>query len=76
MPTFTLSPGLSVTTVQNQVYALPPCRCLLYADAGTIEQSADGTNWTAVVLTNNQVELAGRFLRDTVGGADIIVKKA
>lgn len=76
MPTISLSPGVVVRTVQNQVYALPPCRCVLYADSGTIEQSADGTNFTAVVLTNNQAELGGAFLRDTVGGADIVVKKA
>lgn len=76
MPTISLSPGVVVKTVINQVYALPPCRCLLYADSGTIEQSADGTNFTAVVLTNNQAELAGAFLRDTVGGADIVIKKA
>jgi hypothetical protein len=68
MPTFTLSLGIVVAAVQNQVYALPPIRCLLYAEGGTWEQSADGTNFTAITLTNNQAELGGAFIRVTSAG--------
>ena len=75
MPTFVLSPGVVVRTVQNLVYALPASRCVIYADSGTLEQSADGSNFTAIVLTNNQAEVAGAFIRDTVGGSDVVVKK-
>lgn len=78
MPTFTLSPGLVVSAIQNQIYALPAARVLLFAEgAPTVEQSADGTNFVAVTLANNQAELAGAFLRVTSAGpTDIVVKKA
>lgn len=69
MPTITLSPGIVVAVVQNQVYALPPSRCLLYAEGTpTVEESADGTNFTAVTLANNQAELGGAFMRITSAG--------
>jgi hypothetical protein len=73
--TTVLSPGPVYNITQNTVYALPACRCLLYVDAGTYEQSADQTNFTAVTLTNNQVEVAGGFIRNTAGAADIRLVK-
>lgn len=78
MPTVTLSPGIPIAAIQNQVYALPPCRVLLYAEGTpTVEESADGTNFTAVTLANNQVELGGAFMRITSAGPiDIKISKA
>lgn len=73
MPTVTvqLTIGPVITLTQNVVYALPGRRCLFYADTGTFTQSSDGTNFTAITLTNQQAELAGAFIKSTAGDADI-----
>lgn len=73
MPTVTtqLTIGPVHTLLQNVSYALPPRKCLLYADTGTITVSSDGTNFTAVTLTNQQAELAAAFIKSTAGATDI-----
>lgn len=70
--------GMVVALDQNTVYALPASRCLLYAEGvPTVTESADGSNFTAVTLTNNQAELSGAFIKITSAGpVDCIVKKA
>lgn len=73
MPTVTiqLTIGPVHTLTQNIVYALPARRCLLYADAGTLTQSSDGTNFTAITLANQQAEVGGAFIKSTAGDTDI-----
>jgi len=73
MPTFTLSCGPVQSMVQNQVYALPPSRALLFCDvaAATFEQSNVLAFSPAVALTpdaNEQIEVAGGFIRLTSAG--------
>ncbi len=80
MPTELLSIGYTLTMVQNQIYALPARRVLLFSNAGgTIEQAevVAFTSPKAVTLdTNNQAELAGGFIRQTAaaGGLTVTLK--
>lgn len=64
-----LNIGPVTPVVQNQIYALPSRRVLLFSDAAapTFFQSNTEafTVSVAVVLTNGQAELAGAFLRCT-----------
>jgi hypothetical protein len=80
MPTELLSPGVPTNILQNTVYALPVSRCLFFCDtaAATFEQSAS-VGGTFVALTpdaNEQIEVAGGFLRCTSGNVKIVLKKA
>lgn len=69
MPIQSLSIGPITPLVANQVYALPPKKCVLYTDATTptIAQSLTSafTANTAVTLTAGQAEVAGGFIRAT-----------
>lgn len=65
---------------QNQVYALPAARVLLFTEATTptLQQSNDVTfaASTAITLTGGQAELAGAFLRCTSAGPINVIVKA
>jgi hypothetical protein len=81
MPTTLLSAGVPTAIIQNQIYALPPVRCLLYCDtaAATFEQSNTVTMTLATALTpdaNEQIEVAGGFLRCTSGNVIVTLKRA
>lgn len=80
MPTELLSIGPPTAMVQNQIYALPASRVLLFTDAAapTIQQSntVAFTANVAVALTNGQMELAGGFIRCTSGNITVTLKKA
>ena len=69
MPTQLLSIGPVQTLIQNQVYALPASRVLLFTDgaAPTLQQANDVGMAAAVAVTlaGGQAELAGGFLRCT-----------
>jgi hypothetical protein len=73
-----LSIGIPQVMTQNQVFALPARRCLLFAEGTpTIEQSADATNWVALTInttTNNQAEVGGGWIRCTSGSPDVFLK--
>lgn len=75
MATEVLSIGFPVTMNQNQIYALPARRVSLFSQSGgTLEQSntVGFSVLKAVTLdANNEVELAGAFLRCT--SATIII---
>ena len=78
MPTELLSLGRPIAMTQNQVYALPPQRALLFTSASspTIQQSTDvafGTN-SAVTLTGGQAEVAGAFIRCTSAAITVSLK--
>ena len=68
--------------VQNQVYALPNSRGLLYCDvaAATFEQSNTEAFTLATALApdaNEQIEVAGRFIRCTSAGpVNVTIKRA
>jgi len=81
MPTTLLSPGPVTTLLQNVVYALPSSRCFLFCDtaAAVLEQSNTLAFTLPILLvldTNEQVEVAGGFIRCTSGVVLITLKKA
>lgn len=81
MPTELLSMGRPISILQNVVYALPVSRCLLFCDtaAATFEQSSTLAFSLAVALTldaNEQIEVAGGFIRCTSGNVNVVLKKA
>jgi len=75
--TESFSTGYPHTMVQNQVYALPARRCLLFSESGgTIEQSNTVGFSVAKALTldtNNQAEVAGGFIRQTAAAGGLVV---
>lgn len=77
MATELLSQGYPLTLVQNQIYALPSRRCLLFSQSGgTIEQSNEVGFSTAKAVTldtNNQAEVAGGFIRQTAAAGGLVV---
>lgn len=75
-----LSIGYVQPMVQNQVYAAPSSRTLLYCDtaAATFEQSNTETFSLATALApdaNEQIEVGGGFIRCTSGNVNVILKK-
>jgi hypothetical protein len=76
MPTTLLSIGYAQVMTQNQVFALPSGRCLLFSDtAGTYEQANVVTGpFIALVLTNGEAEVAGGFIRCTTASPTVILK--
>lgn len=81
MPTEMLSLGYPVTMIQNQVYACPVSRCLMFCNvaAATFEQSSTVSMAVAVPLTpdaNEQIEVAGGFIRCTSGNVVVTLKKS
>lgn len=81
MPTVVLSPGPPTAMLQNVIYALPASRCLLFCDvaAATFQQSTTVAMTVAVALApdaNEQIEVAGGFIRCTSGDVTVVLKKA
>jgi len=81
MPTTVISIGPVFAMTQNVIYALPASRCLLFCDvaAATFEQSTTVAMTLAVALTpdaNEQIEVAGGFIRCTSGSVAITLKRA
>jgi hypothetical protein len=81
MPTTLLSLGPVSSLVQNQVYALPASRCLLFCEvaAAVLEQSDTVAFTLAIAITldtNKQAEVAGGFIRCTSGAVNVSLKKA
>ena len=61
--------------VQNQSYATPTRRTMMYSDsAATMQGSTDETAWVALTLVNNQVEVAFPFVRSTAAGTRVSFK--
>ena len=79
MPTQLLALGIN-SVIQNQVYALPNRRCLLFTDtaAATLFQSNTEafTLSTAITLTNSEAEVGGGFLKCTSAGPILVTLKA
>lgn len=68
-----LQVGFVQSMIQNEVYALPPNVCTLFCDtaAATFEQSNTVEMTAAVAVTpdtNEQIEVAGGFIRVTSAG--------
>ena len=64
--------------ITNTVYALPAPRVLLFTTgAPTLFQANDVAMTTpvAVVLTNGQAELSGKFLQCTSAGPQVVTLK-
>lgn len=80
MPTELISIGPPTSIVQNQVYALPASRVLLFTTGTPTLQQANDVAMTApvaITLTGGQAELAGGFFRCTSAGPiTITLKKA
>jgi len=82
MPTELISIGVVTPLTQNVAYALPASRCLLMCDtaAATFLQSLTQAFTASVALTpdaNEQIEVAGGFIKCTSAGpTNIILKKA
>jgi hypothetical protein len=74
-----LALGIPDVLLQNIVYSLPSFRCLFHTDATspTLVQSETQTFTanSAITLTNNQIELAGGFLKCTSGNINFTLKK-
>lgn len=75
-----LSIGYVQPMVQNQIYAVPSSRCLLFCDtaAATFEQSSTEAFSLAVALTpdaNEQIEVGGGFIRCTSGNVNVKLSK-
>lgn len=68
-----LSCGPVHTLVANQQYATPTRRCILRAQPfANIQISNDGTTWLLPIFdAAGQGEIAGAFIRDTTGGAQV-----
>jgi hypothetical protein len=72
--------GVVTTLTQNQVYALPAGRALLFTDgaAPTLQMSTTSafTANVAVTLTGGQFEVAGGFIRCTnLATCNVILKE-
>lgn len=79
MPTELLSIGYPQSIIQNQIYALPAKRCLLFTDAAgpTLFQSNTLAFTVSVALTliDGQVEVSGGYLRCTSAGPILVSLK-
>lgn len=79
MATELLSPGRQSSLVQNTIYALPACHCILFTDGTTptIQQSNTVlfTANVALTLTDGQAETGGGWIRCTSGAINITLKK-
>jgi hypothetical protein len=78
MATEAIQVGVPTSLVQNQVYALPASRCLLYCDqAATILSSNTQafTSSTAMTLVEGKFEVAAAFIKMTSAGPQIVTVK-
>ena len=75
-----LTLGAPIAITQNEIYALPAKRCLLFSDAVTptfFQSNTEAfTASIAVTLTAGQAELAGGFLKCTSATPGNITLKA
>jgi hypothetical protein len=73
-----LSCGVPKTLVVNTVYALPPHKCTVYSDTGSValEQSNDTgfATKSTVTLTGGMGTCAALFLRATSAGVINLVR--
>ena len=79
MATTVLSIGYPQVMTQNQVFALPTIRCLLFSDtAGTYEQASvvTGPFLAMAALSGGQGEVAGGFIRCTTASPTVTIKRA
>ena len=81
MPTQSLSFGLPTLLTQNVVYALPARKGTMYCEtaAATFEQSATSAFTLATAIApdaNEQIEVAGGFIRSTGGNVNVVIKAA
>ena len=75
-----LSVGYPQTMTQNQVFALPATRCLLFTEtvAATIVQSNDvamGTTAPVTLPATGMAEVSGGFIKCTSGNIVVTLKK-
>lgn len=79
MPTELLSIGYPIPIIQNEIYALPAKKVLMFCDvaAATFFQSNTlaFTTSVAVTLVNGGAELAGGFIRCTSATPGFITLK-
>ena len=65
---------------QNQVYALPARRCMLFSDSGGTIQLSNDVGFTAnkaiTLDTNNEAEVAGGFIRQTAAATLLVSLRA
>ena len=67
--------GPVYTLTQNIVYALPARSCFGFVQGSGVQQSNDGTTWTATTLdTNNIFTAVGGFVRSTAVDSTIVLK--
>jgi hypothetical protein len=67
-PTYTLLPGT--------VYAMPARRVLMFVQpsGGTLNVSGDNSNFTAITLTDNKIEMAAPWVKNTSTNTNTIVR--
>lgn len=77
--TTAISIGPAFPMLEDVIYALPACRCILFTTGSpTLEQSYDvgfTANKAVTLDTNNQAEVAGGFIRCTSSGPQTIFLK-
>jgi hypothetical protein len=68
--------GPVYTLLPATVYAMPARRVLMFVQpsGGTLNVSADNSNFTAVTLTDNKLESAAPFLKNTSTNTNTIVR--
>lgn len=74
-----LMPGVPTSLVQDQVYALPAYRVLIFCDVAITLKQSNTVGMTATItitLTNGSAELAGGFIQNTSSAALATIKKA
>lgn len=80
MPNFNvlLMSGIPTTMIQNQVYALPAKRCLVFSNAAIEASLSDASGFTALTGANVApgVETAMPFVRSTTADNTISAKIA
>ena len=79
MPIQSLPIGYPTLMLQNVIYACPARLCTMYCDvaAATFEMSNTSTMILATAVTldaNEQIDVAGSFIRSTAGNANVVFK--
>ena len=69
--------GVSLSMVQDVIYALPDRACLfsVYTSGGTIAVSVDGTNYQNITLDSNKNFQTSGLLIKSTGAASVIIAK-
>lgn len=68
--------GPVYTLAAGTVYAMPARRVLMFVQpsGGTLNVSADNSNFTAITLADNKIEMAAPFLKNTSTNTTTIVR--